>query len=77
MASSTAATGILAEQLQQSDIQIEEVTKDTQCGFCGLTLDEMQQPRALPCGHVHCTECIQVNYQHKEIECKTCKLVLL
>ena len=61
------------QQKQQSDIQIEEVTKDTQCGFCGLTLDEMQQPQALPCGHVHCAECIQVNYQHKEIECKTSK----
>ena len=72
MAYSTAAARRLTQK-QQSDIQIEEVTKDTQCGFCGLTLDEMQQPQALPCGHVHCTECIQVNYQHKEIECKTCK----
>ena len=61
------------QQQQQSDIQIEEVNKDTQCGFCGLTLDEMQQPQALHCGHVQCTDCIQVNYQHKEIECKTCK----
>ena len=49
---------------------IVSVSRDTQCGFCGLPLDEMQQPRALPCGHVHCTECINVNYQNKEIECK-------
>ena len=56
-----------------SKVQVKEVTKDTQCGFCGLTLDEMQEPRALPCGHIQCTECIEVNYQNKEIECNSCK----
>ena len=49
---------------------IVSVSRDTQCGFCGRTLDEMHVPRAFPCGHAHCTECINVNYQNKEIECK-------
>ena len=56
-----------------SKVQVKEVTKDTQCGFCGLTLDEMQKPRAPPSGHIQCTECIEVNYQNKEIECNSCK----
>ena len=71
MAAAHTAVGKLTHKL--SKIQIEEVTKDTQCGFCGLTLDEMQEPRALPCAHVQCTKCIEVNYQNKEIECKSCK----
>ena len=71
MATVNSATGQVTRQ--QNKIQIEEVTKDPHCGFCGLTLDEMQEPRALPCGHVQCTKCIEVNYQNKEIECKSCK----
>ena len=43
--------------LNPSKVQIEEVIKDTQCGFCCLTLDEKQAPRALPCGQVQCTMC--------------------
>ena len=55
------------------DISVIPVTRDTECGFCYARLDEIEEPRALPCGHTHCTECIHVNYQDNKIECKVCK----
>ena len=55
------------------NIEILPVTRDTECGFCYARLEEIQDPRALPCGHTQCYDCIEVNYQDKEIECKVCK----
>ena len=55
------------------NVEIVPVTRDTECGFCFARLCEIEDPKALPCGHTHCTECINVNYQNKEIECKVCK----
>ena len=55
------------------NIEILPVTRDTECGFCYARLEEIQDPRALPCGHTQCYDCIEVNYQDKEIECKICK----
>jgi hypothetical protein len=55
------------------DVELVPVTRDTECGFCFARLCEIEDPKALPCGHTHCKECIYVNYQNKEIECKVCK----
>ena len=60
------------------DIQIVQVTRDTECGFCYARLDEIQKPRALPSGDIHCTDCIIIiNYQDKTIECIVCKWVVI
>ena len=42
------------------DITIIPVTRDTEFGFCYARLDEIVEPRALPCGNTHCTKCIHV-----------------
>ena len=42
-------------------VDIVPVTRDTECGFCYARLAEMHDPRALPCGHTQCTDCIEIN----------------
>ena len=60
-----------------SKVMIIPLTEGTGCDFCfARPPSEMVDPRALPCGHSHCTKCLEVNYQYKEIECKTCRWVL-
>ena len=60
-----------------SKIMIIPLTEGTGCDFCfARPPSEMVDPRALPCGHSHCTKCLEVNYQYREIECKTCRWVL-
>ena len=59
------------------DIQIVPVTRDTECGFCYARWDEIQEPRALPCDDIHCTDCIIINYEDKTIEWMICKWVVI
>ena len=60
-----------------SKIMIIPLTEGTGCDFCfARPPSEMVDPQALPCGHSRCTKCLEVNYQYKEIECKTCRWVL-
>ena len=48
-------------------VDIVPVTRDTECGFCFARLAEMHDPRALPCGHTQCTDCIEINYLDSKI----------
>ncbi|XP_067938569.1 uncharacterized protein [Watersipora subatra] len=37
---------------------------------------ELMVPRALPCGHVNCTQCLETKYKiHKGVRCETCDAV--
>ena len=49
------------------------LTKDSCCGYCFARPGDMEEPRALPCGHAACTECIIVDNRRLDLQCKICK----
>ena len=48
-----------------------------ECGFCLKRNEELKEPKRLPCGHIHCSSCLQGSLEAKTIvECPHCKEVL-
>ena len=45
----------------------EEDTADIECGYCLRKNVDLEEPRRLPCGHVHCTGCITAYYNINHI----------
>ena len=47
------------------------------CGFCLKRNEDLEEPKILPCGHIHCSSCLQGCLDVKKIlECPDCKEVL-
>ncbi|XP_067940943.1 uncharacterized protein [Watersipora subatra] len=40
---------------------------DMECGFCCVKIVKMKEPVTLPCGHVHCLDCIKGFYDDKKV----------
>ena len=52
---------------------------DIECGFCLRKNRDLEEPKALPCGHPHCLTCLSEYYEVKHlVECplQTCRQVL-
>ena len=63
----------MAAAHEPRDIDIIPLTKDSCCGYCFARPGDMEEPRALPCGHAACTECIIVDNRRLDLQCKICK----
>ena len=49
-----------------------------ECGFCCSNNEDLQDPRSLPCSHVHCFGCVTSFYEtHNIVQCplQFCRLV--
>ena len=48
-----------------------------ECGFCLRRNEQLEEPKRLPCGHIHCSSCLQGFLDVKKIlKCPDCKKVL-
>lgn len=55
-------------------IKIIPLTKNSCCGYCFASPDEMKYPLALPCGHPQCKECIELDLaMNFDAQCKICR----
>ena len=48
---------------------------ETCCGYCMRPVEEMAQPKILPCGHISCFPCVREDF-HKlngSVLCEKCK----
>lgn len=48
---------------------------DDEADSCVICMDEIINPKKLPCGHVFCSDCIEEQFTHKKA-CPTCGAVL-
>ena len=48
---------------------------DQNCGFCLRHVTEMEEPRALPCSHIFCKECIENKGDNpaEQLDCPLCE----
>ena len=54
-------------------------TNSKECGYCLRTCDTLENPKVLPCTHVHCVECLTAYYDINHIvQCPlpACRYVL-
>ena len=59
---------------------LPEETTLVECGFCYSNNENLQDPRSLPCSHVHCHDCLTSFYEtHNVVQCplQSCRLVAL
>jgi len=50
--------------------------KDNQieCGFCLGKVEDLEDPRSLPCGHMHCLACLTESFEvSKIVRCPFCR----
>ena len=47
---------------------------EVQCGFCLRKDEALEEPKSLPCNHVHCLVCLTENYDlHGIFRCPFCR----
>ena len=47
---------------------------DTKCGYCCQSVENMIDPKELPCGHINCRTCMEDGYKEKNgVVCPHCK----
>jgi len=49
-----------------------------ECGFCIGRLENLQDPKFLPCGHIHCLRCLTGSFEvSKIVRCPFCRYVYI
>ena len=52
----------------------ESTDTSIKCGFCLRKDEALEDPKSLPCSHVHCLRCLMDNYDvHKIVRCPFCR----
>ena len=52
----------------------EAAVKQVECGFCLKKTEALENPKSLPCKHVHCLSCLVDNYDiNKIVRCPFCR----
>jgi len=45
-----------------------------ECGFCVGRLEDLEDPKSLPCGHIHCLRCLTGSFEVSRIvRCPFCR----
>ena len=50
-----------------------ELNNNAQCGFCNEDIAPLETPKVLPCGHVHCLECLTGDNRNGAVRCPECR----
>ncbi|XP_067929502.1 transcription intermediary factor 1-beta-like [Watersipora subatra] len=56
---------------------LDQTNTSVECGYCLKQNENMKMPKLLPCGHIHCSGCLDgILDAQKIVECPDCKQVL-